>query len=263
MDFRHSYTPFLFEGVKTPDASDMEATLRLQPDKRPWLLRAAIADNGLANALEDLVTHFIETGEGTCLELALYTAERLELRGLRHALMERVEADPELFDGYMVGGDRGQSETRKLRFEAVERERPLGEMAGYSLSWLAIEFLLTTCIPGDPILGRAKAHAAQRPSLQGLAWRSLDPSELPDAISWIPDFLFRAPQFANEVGTQFALVSPMTAERLARRCRSLPASTKSDLAHALEKNLLRTGRVKVWVACRQALADVESEYPSS
>ena len=85
MDFRHSYTPFLFEGVKTPDASDMEATLRLQPDK-PRFARGT-GDNGLANASKTLSLTLLRRARGR-LELA-HTAERLELRGLRHALMEQ------------------------------------------------------------------------------------------------------------------------------------------------------------------------------
>tara|TARA_B100001093_G_C26272064_1_gene777338 strand:- start:84 stop:617 length:534 start_codon:yes stop_codon:yes gene_type:complete len=175
--------------------------------------------------------------------------------------MDRLEADSDLFDGHMVGGNPDQKAARTLRFEAVDRERPLGVMAGYSLSWLAIEFLLTTCIPGDPILARAKAYAAQRPSLQGLVWRSLEPLELSDAIEWIPEFLTRVPQFANEIGTQFALVAPLVSADLARRCQTLPAATKTELAHALEKNLLRTGRVKIWVACRNGLAGSATEMP--
>lgn len=62
------------------------------------------------------------------------------------------------------------------------------------------------------------------------------------------------PKRAETLALRLALLSPQLAERACSSLKALPNDQKLSFAVALEKQLKRVGRIKLWVSCRTALA---------
>lgn len=253
MGLNETYIPFLHEGRMTPRADDLQSYLKGDDLDFPWLLRAAVRSELLTDALANLAELWLAGDEQPSVETAFRMVEALELRRLRGAMLSCLERFDGSAEQMLCTGQLDVTTRAVTRFGPGQFERTAGQMKGYPIGWVGVDILLRLCIPGDPILGRVKAYASARPSLYPLAWRALEADEVATSLDWVGGLLMRAPQFAVEVATRFALLAPDACEALAARCVKLPSETREAIAGTLQKNLLRTGRVRVWVACREAL----------
>ena len=256
MGLNETYTPFQQEGRLTPHLDDLERYFNGDGADFPWLLRAAVRSELLCNALASLAEQWLASDCEDAVENAFRLVEALELRGLRSAMLSCLERMDEVFAERPCSGRLDAAARVVTRFGPGQFERVAGCMQGYPLAWVAVDILLRLCVPGDPVLMRVKAYAAARPSLYPLAWRALEANEVETSLDWVAMLLQRAPNFAVEVATRYALLAPDACEALARCCADLPVDIRELVGGTLQKNLLRTGRVRVWVACREMLKTI-------
>jgi hypothetical protein len=249
------YVPFEFEDVFTPAETDIGPLIYSAPERRTWLIRAAVSDAGLTECLLDQCKVWTAGADPSMGVVAVFVAEQLGLKSLSVAMGNRLlEADDEWL-AYTVPAQWDDRGSAQLRFDRVEDARRAGSLVGYDLGWLMTDFVLRSCTPADPASKMVKRFAARTPALQALAWGVLEPEDFETALGWVPGFLERSPQYANEVATRYALLAKEQCPRLASLCAQLPKAARTDLGHALEKNLRRIGRIKLWVACREALRE--------
>ena len=225
------YEPFEFEGELTPSSCKLQAAMMGAEADRRRLVRAAVTSHELAEEMVEQARALLSSERVDEVEVALYFARSIGLRPLVHELGIRVmsgaelwRAQPTLIDGFSTLASAG------------------------------VDFVFNWALPGDSMVEDLIVYGLATPGLRRVAWVALPVEMLQEHMHAMPNLLLEEPSIANEVATKYALMCREGCPELCTLLVEVPKETRALFAQALEKNLRRIGKIKMWVACRRVLA---------
>jgi hypothetical protein len=221
-------TAFTYEGRPVPP--DLREALLGDAPTRAWIVRAAVAHPGLADALLAEAAALVAEPEPLARAVGVQVLRALAARPRVGAVCDAFAAAPERFVGVP---------------DPLFPERTLAQSA------LAF---VTEAAPRTHAGARALLRRGLGvPELRVEAWRALAADDGESPLPHLADLIRQHPQLAGPVATQYALVHTALCERAAHAVADLPDEPKRAFAAALQKHLLRIHAVKRWVACRRVL----------
>ena len=202
--------------------------------------------------------------------LAVHLARAVGARGLCEALCEALEASPEGWRGVVNPLWAAEPAPPPPPGDGVSRfPSPRLTFCAPTLAESALACLAALAPSAHPARERASRWAlAEAAALWGrgaveeaaplarLAWETRDPrAPLLPLAPYAPLLLSLHPELAEPLALRLALLCPHEAPALCAALAPLPPSAARDaFARALQKQLGRVGRVRLWVECRGALA---------
>lgn len=231
-------TPIEFEGQPLPRPEELADALRIPIAERRWLVRAAISVPTFAEAIANQASLWAQDEGFENRVDSLWYGHTLGLKSVARDLAATLDSAPEAWLG--VPGVLG---------------------TGQTLAQEVVAYILRVAPPGTAPVSHALAFALAHEETRILGWQALPPDELPQAIPWARTLLTESPDLANQLASRFALLARDICPELCATLAPLPDDTKLVIANTLRKNLKRMGKVRLWVACREALKGGEPPRP--
>lgn len=225
------YTPFDFEGQRVPHGEALSATLLDGPERRAWLIRAAVESPALAEAVEIAAEGLIAEGQGEALAVGLHVARALMARRPLRALTRRMAEAPS---------------------ELVSVPDPLDALS--TLAQTAYDYALQVRPRGDEAVQAMLRAGMAWPELRMSLWRVIATEDPEGLLPHLADLVAQSPSLAGDIATQYALVHTDLCPAAAAAVATLPEDLRGDFAETLHKHLDRIHAVRLWVRCRQILA---------
>lgn len=222
------YTPFLFEGHQIPTREALADAL-LDDRRRPWLVRAAVENAGLADAVDEIAIGLLASDDPHARGVALQLGRALMTRALISAVLKALER-PEGLVGC-----------------------PDPQQPRQTLAQSAVDYLVEVRPRGHRAIERALRAAMAFPELRTRVWDALSGEDPEAMLPHLAELIEQAPELARAVATRYALVHTEHCEAASEAVIDLSPELKAAFGEALNKHLTRIHAIKRWVACRRIL----------
>lgn len=217
---------------------------------RAWLLRLAVVQAEVAQALVAAVPSWLDHADAAVRAVGLQVAHGLCARQLTAEVARCLTARAPQYVG--VADPLGPLVTWT---GAVGKAAPTGLKVGVAgtLAERALRYLVEVPVAGSAAARPGLAAALLVPALRVAAARHLIDEDPAALVPHLAHMLTEDPTLAGPLGTRFALVHAELAVAAAQAAAAAPEPARLAFAADLEKHLRRVFAIKTWVLCRQAL----------
>jgi len=245
----------ILSGTVSPE--DLARQILTQDLNSTELLRAAVENPQLASTLEALAKDWLASTDVRLVARAIFFVEGLGLRTAVPHILHIIESGA--LHCHQAFPDGLELEPSGLRMSPSPGLRQPGTFRGYSIAQVMADVGLNLAVRGRGDREALLMATLRHPDLCSFSWKHLEGAHLADAVPFISVLLGVHPQLASEVATRYAILSPDSLLELIPHLGPVQRGARDAFAQAARKNLLRTGKVRIWALSQRALKTLSAD----